>query len=271
MKRITSVDGTIPLQALLWIDEQHLTSQPAVGLYWGAHKAPRHQNGTIHLTSHRLIYQDSQHPARNSLAILLASVNETEYYSGFLTSNPKVTLFFRVDIEVAPGTSSLSGPDDEHEWTCQVCDEKNLGGDKCKLCGVPKDAIDSTPTPLASSLPASSSILHTNSPPPSAQEVACTACTFLNSVYLKACEICGTPLPVSQTRASSKSAPISRASSPGMDGYDDPDELNISAFKISFRKGGDKLFYTQLKRSLKSKAWAVCKLSAGGLFLSCLN
>ena len=27
--------------------------------------------------------------------------------------------------------------------------------------------------------------------------------------------------------------------------------------KVSFRKGGDKVFYTTLKRSLKSKAWEV--------------
>jgi ESCRT-II complex subunit VPS36 len=255
MKQITSVDGTIPLQALLWKDEQHLTSQPAVGLYWGALKAPRHQNGTVHLTSHRLIYLDAQHPARNSLAILLSSVNETEHYSGFITSSPKLTLFFRKE-DAGPLNASLSGSD-EQDWTCQVCDEKNLGGDKCKLCGVPKDAIESEPQSLASSLPSRTSILRSVSP--SVQEVACTACTFLNSTSLKTCEICGSPLPTLQTKTS-KSAPISRASSPGMSALDDPNELNISAFKISFRKGGDKAFYTLLKRSLKSKAWVVCSL-----------
>jgi ESCRT-II complex subunit VPS36 len=256
MKQITSVDGTIPLPALLWIDEQRLASQPAVGLYWGALKAPRHQNGTIHLTSHRLIYLDAQYPARNSLAILLSSVKETEHYAGFLTSSPKVTLLFRDEDAGAPG-ASLSGLDDEQEWTCQVCDERNLGGDKCKLCGVPKDAIETTSPPLASSLPTRISILRSVSPP--IQEIACTACTYFNSVSRKTCEICETPLPTLQTK-SSKSAPISRASSPGAAELDDPDELDITAFKISFRKGGDKPFYTLLKRSLKSKAWVVCIL-----------
>jgi len=252
MKRISSVDGTIPLQAHLWVDEEHLASQHAVGLYWGALKAPRHQNGTIHLTSHRLIYVDGQHPARNSLAISLSSVIETEHYSGFLTSSPKVTLFFRDEDQLASGTS-LSGPADQ-QWTCQVCDERNTSGTQCTLCGVPRDAIE-TPhatTSLASSLPASSSILHSVSPPKT-EEIACSACTFLNPTSSTACEICGTALP---PNTSSKSAPISRASSPGSQSLDDPDELEISAFKISFRKGGDKAFYSLLKRSLKSKAWA---------------
>ena len=251
MRQINLVDGTIPLQALLWIDEVQLACQSSVGLYWDALKAPRHQNGTIYLTSHRLIYLDLQHPARNSLAILLSSVNETEHYAGFLTSSPKVTLFFR-DQDADPSSST---PGQDLQWTCQVCDEKNIVGDKCILCGVPKDAIEtSSSVPLASSLPSKPPILHSVST--SEQEIACTACTLLNPAFLKSCEICGTQLP---TSTSSTSAPISRASSPGIADFDDPEELDVSAFKISFRKGGDKMFYTQLKRALKTKAWVVRK------------
>lgn len=250
MKQITSVDGTIPIQALLNLDELHLASQPSVGLYWGQLKAPRHQNGTIHLTSHRLIYHDSQHPARNSLAVSLSSISESEHYSGFLTSSPKVSVVFREQ-----GTP-LSSPSQD-QWTCQVCDENNPGGDQCILCGVPRNnAINQPQPPLASSLPSS---LHEPIPSPAVSDlqIACNACTFLNSKYLTSCEICGTPLPDAQAKASSKSAPISRLPSPGPEGLDDPEDLDITTFKISFRKGGDKPFYTQLKRALKSKAWAV--------------
>ncbi|KAJ8690774.1 Vacuolar protein-sorting-associated protein 36 [Pleurotus ostreatus] len=82
--------------------------------------------------------------------------------------------------------------------------------------------------------------------------IACPACTFLNHPSLSVCEICSTPLPrvkhSSERSFSAKSAPASRPRSPD-------DETVPRMIKISFRKGGDKAFYSALKRSLKGKAW----------------
>jgi len=72
------VDGSIPVQALLYNDEESLASQDGVGIYYGSQKSPEHQNGTIHITTHRLFYIDAQRMAASSnrlqklLVILLA-------------------------------------------------------------------------------------------------------------------------------------------------------------------------------------------------------
>ncbi|EKM74142.1 hypothetical protein AGABI1DRAFT_109975 [Agaricus bisporus var. burnettii JB137-S8] len=50
------VDGTIPVQALLYTDEQLYASQEGVGIYNGLQKSPPHQSGTIYTTSHQLFY-----------------------------------------------------------------------------------------------------------------------------------------------------------------------------------------------------------------------
>jgi len=65
-------------------------------------------------------------------------------------------------------------------------------------------------------------------------------------------------LPVTSTDGSklaAKSAPATRQGSPDID--DEDGHPVGKMMKVSFRKGGDKAFYTTLKRSLKSKAWEV--------------
>jgi hypothetical protein len=74
--------------------------------------------------------------------------------------------------------------------------------------------------------------------------------------------MCGTRLPTdfpADTQPLAKSAPATRPVSPDPDDNDDP--TGGKMMKVSFRKGGDKGFYTIFKRSLKSKAWEV-RLSA---------
>lgn len=158
----------------------------------------------------------------------------------------------------------------------------------CSLCGVPRASmkapvnIPSRSTlmshSLSSSLPSSSlnlaklSISTSASPSPSPPippgppsktgEIACVACTFLNNSLLRECEICGTLLPRGSLQSTSshlpaKSAPTSRSVTPAPDEDSDDDSPDKRMIRISFRKGGDKAFYSVLRRCLLGKAWEV--------------
>ncbi|KAI0370971.1 hypothetical protein BV20DRAFT_966072 [Pilatotrama ljubarskyi] len=299
-----SVDGTIPVPALLYDDEVLLSSQDSVGIYDGPHKAPHHQAGIVHITTHRLFYIDNAHPFSRSFALDLSHVARTEHYAGLFTSSPKITLYFN-SISAPPKDSSVGGassqassqatPGDVESWECEVCSNRNpigltsSGALVCALCGVPRASVKApihmpsrsaktppNPPSVSSSVPSSSlnlaklSISTSASPAPSSpiagsssEEVACTACTFLNSPLLTQCEICGTPLLKKRSQAPlshppARSAPTSRPTTPAVDDDEDfEDTPDKRMMRLSFRKGGDKNFYNVLKRSLLGKAWEV--------------
>ncbi|KAI6039453.1 EAP30/Vps36 family-domain-containing protein, partial [Pisolithus marmoratus] len=271
----TVVDGTIPISALLYNDEELLASQNSVGIYDGYQKAMDHQSGTVHVTTHRLFFINTRNPATQSFSMDLSHVIRTDYYAGLFKSSPKVTLFL--------DANSISHYRDENNadarfesWECEVCSYRNPPGlspaaaQVCGLCGVPRNAVPAptsqtsagTPTPLVS-LPTSSTSLpgtpsRSGSPPHGngdPEPVACGACTFLNHPSLRICEMCFTPLPTVPQRFGNnnktKSAPSSRPVSP-VSTAADPANLLI---KLSFRKGGDKALYTILKRALKARTW----------------
>ncbi|KAF9566050.1 hypothetical protein CPC08DRAFT_704135 [Agrocybe pediades] len=264
------VDGTIPVQALLYNDEELLASQDSVGIYDGTQKSPDHQNGTMHVTSHRLFFLNGHRASTKSFEMDLSFVVQTEYYAGLFKSSPKVTCHLSGE----PTTLGSVQPQVAHaqfdSWECEVCAYRNPPGLSpaaarvCALCGVPRTAV---PTPTASvsashqvssSLPtsalaSSTSLPSASSPNSTATQtsIACPACTFLNHPSLRACEICSTELP-RPPKGQLRSAPSSRPITPDLD---DDDDESPKMIKISFRKGGDKPFYAALKRSLKSKAW----------------
>ena len=253
-------------------------------------KAPNHQNGSIHLTSHRLIYVDSVHPRRQSLAFALSDVRQSEYYAGFLTSSPKITLSLSSPIhpsksaDVGPGAgeaaSSAAGSGDTSStrWECEICGNKNIDTGLapkliCQLCGVPRSSkssavgisglskISASTPALSQSLPVSTSpsVLHPPSAPPIEHDdddngIACPACTFINHPSLRNCELCNTALP-KRTRIPNKSAPSSRPPSPTLE--DQTPTGGDALIKVSFRGGGDRAFHAALKRVLIAKAWAV--------------
>ncbi|KAH9837869.1 EAP30/Vps36 family-domain-containing protein [Rhodofomes roseus] len=292
LRRYTKgVDGTIPVQALLYEDEELLASQDGIGIYDGTDKSAPHQSGIAYATTHRLFYVDAMHPDARSFEMDLSHVARTEYYAGLFTSSPKVTLYLH-PIETPPSpvdgpSGGLAASEDPAflSWTCDVCNYRNPPGLSpaasriCALCGVPRSATSSSTDgettssaayQLSSSLPSSSgnfsrvttsssSSPRPASPPPQGpnDEIACPICTFLNHPALTMCEMCGTPLPkrVAPPRASqqihAKSAPASRPTSPLPD-KDGPDSRMI---RLSFRKGGDKTFYAVLRRSLLGKGW----------------
>ncbi|KAI0338627.1 vacuolar protein sorting-associated protein 36 [Trametopsis cervina] len=289
LRRYTrQVDGTIPVPALLYNDEEILASQEGVGIYDGNQKSPQHQSGTVYATTHRLFYVDNVHSSSRSFALALNHIGRTDYYAGLLRSSAKITLYLNAISSTAARADSLDrigqrNPAEEiGSWECEVCSYRNPPGlspaasKVCGLCGVPRSAITndspSTAVPrqlqkltLSSSLPSSSSNLHAHaaSAPPSrsepnaSSEVACPACTFLNHPLLSNCEICGTALPKPPPRhGSAKSAPSSRPPSDDEDTDEGADgDGNPRMMKISFRKGGDKAFYAVLRRSLLGKAW----------------
>ncbi|KAJ7467074.1 EAP30/Vps36 family-domain-containing protein [Mycena latifolia] len=270
-----SVDGTIPIPALLYNDEELLSSQEGVGIYDGAQKSANHQSGTIHVTTHRLFYIAAHRASTYSFAVDLSAVSQTDYYAGLFKSSAKVTL--HISVAAATGDPSPNDLLDTpfESWECGVCAYRNPPGLSpaaariCGLCGIPRDSFPaavSSPHQLSSSLPASSSLpslpssgSHRRQP----SSVACPACTFLNHPSLRECEICGTELPRAPAVAAigMQSAPSSRPASP--DPSDDEDEDAARMIKISFRKGGDKAFYGVLRRSLKSKAWASTTAAQG--------
>ncbi|EPS99274.1 hypothetical protein FOMPIDRAFT_1050784 [Fomitopsis schrenkii] len=285
LRRYTKgVDGTIPVHALLYEDEELLASQENIGVYDGAEKSAPHQSGTAYATTHRLFYVDVTYPETRSFAMDLSHVARTEHYTGLFTSSPKVTLYLHLidtPASVVDAPSSNPAPQDDpafQSWTCDVCNHRNPPGLSpaasriCALCGVPRSdgaASSSTASLLSSSLPSSSSHLSRvptsspSSPRPTSplkgpsDEIACPVCTFFNHPAMATCEMCGTPLPkrVAPPRASqpvhAKSAPASRPTSP-LPEADGPDPRMI---RLSFRKGGDKAFYAVLRRSLLGKGW----------------
>ena len=136
----------------LYPDETLIASQGNIGLHDGLlrdvshplrcpyrnQKAPNHQNGSIHLTSHRLIYIDSPHPRRQSLAFALSDVRQSEYYAGFLTSSPQITRSISSPIQpsdsadVTPGAGEAAsgaggrGNMSSTLWECETCGNKNV-------------------------------------------------------------------------------------------------------------------------------------------------
>ncbi|KIK54708.1 hypothetical protein GYMLUDRAFT_231614 [Collybiopsis luxurians FD-317 M1] len=271
------VDGTIPVQALLYADEELLSSQDAVGIYDGLQKSPEHQVGIVHVTTQRLLYIDASRKARSrSFALDLAHVSRTDHYAGLFTSSPKVTLHLSAD-DSSVGGGGVERSDREtgvesgfETWECEVCAFRNPPGLSpsasriCGLCGVPRSSAPTNIQPSSSTVGTTSSSLASSvstsalPTPRNRESIACPACTFLNHPSMKKCEICDTPLPriapaVSASSAengTTKSAPATRPATPGID-------EGAMMIKLSFRKGGDKPFYTALKRSLKGQAWEI--------------
>ncbi|PPQ91608.1 hypothetical protein CVT25_012789 [Psilocybe cyanescens] len=270
LRRYTrQVDGTIPVQALLYNDEELLASQDGVGIYDGSQKAPDHQVGTIHVTSHRLFFLNAQKARAKSFEMSLSFIVQTEYYAGLFKSSAKITCHLS-GTPVGLGSSEQDGAHVAQfdSWECEVCAYRNPPGFSpsaariCDLCGVPRTTV---PTPITSvssyhlstSLPTSALSSSTSLPSGSRSShgtkptsIACPACTFLNHPSLRSCEICSTDLP--QVSTELKSAPSSRPITPDSD---DDDNTPSKSIKISFRKGGDKPLYAVLKRALKTKSW----------------
>ncbi|EJT97166.1 hypothetical protein DACRYDRAFT_59608 [Dacryopinax primogenitus] len=256
--RRVQILNSAPVSFLYQGEELH-ASQPAVGLYSGKDKAPNHQNGIMHLTSHRLLYVDEVDPIKQSLELPLSYIRETEGYAGFFRSSAKIILYLGY-----PAGEESDNPAEEEEvedigvssagWICPICSYANppaLGDSRpnCVLCGVQKPETIFTSTMRTESqtqqrrpqTTCSLTINENRSEETSDGLIPCPACTFLNHPYLTACEICSTSL--------KSSRPPTRPASPL------PDNLGANMIKLSFRKGGEPKFYAVLKKVLLAKGW----------------
>lgn len=153
-------------------DDDRLLSVPGVGLYSGAAKLADYQSGTVTLTHTTLYYINDTNPATHSLSLSLSRVHESNFWAGFMSSSPKITLVISEEKQSAPQQTA--------HWTCQICDTFNPPSAVCALCGSPAP-------PSASQHAAADG---------NSDEVPCPVCTFLNRSGATRCEICNSLLPL---------------------------------------------------------------------------
>lgn len=188
-----------------------------------------------------------------------------------MKSSPKITLVLSnsktdsADAEDAAEAEEAL-PASAQPWTCHVCGFRNTlsAGIKCTLCGVTKSNAS---TPAQSSFPSRSNTPNPSGPASRSETpsttnladvgpfIACPACTYLNHPSMHRCEICDTALGTVDTRTRRTSTPTqSSGASTNQTAPSTP-----TFVKLSFRKGGEKPFYSALKTSLQAKEWDFAK------------
>ncbi|GAB7339934.1 hypothetical protein MBLNU457_6454t2 [Dothideomycetes sp. NU457] len=86
--------------------------------------------------------------------------------------------------------------------------------------------------------------------------VECPRCTFQNHPSLNSCEICGASLPSAQPKLQPQlDRVISRTGSPAPATSTTNAEAGNEILKLSFRAGGEKIFYERLKDALIQRKW----------------
>ncbi|CZR67763.1 related to VPS36 protein, involved in vacuolar protein sorting [Phialocephala subalpina] len=113
------------------------------------------------------------------------------------------------------------------------------------------------PRPQSDTWPSSSS-QGTNVQTGARTSIQCPRCTFLNHPSLTSCELCHTSL-ISQDTPTGLEIPTIRQESPGpvLSTMALPGAENNATIKISFRNGGEKIFYERLKSSITQRKWVL--------------
>ncbi|KAK4224340.1 EAP30/Vps36 family-domain-containing protein [Podospora fimiseda] len=283
---LKSIDLTTALRPSYLPDEDLLFVQDNVGLYEGKYKLPNHQNGQVYLTSHRICYVDKAEPRKYSVALHLKHVERYEFYAGFLKSSAKITLIPKkrdkqhasLQHQQQSRSSPEPSPVTTATWVCTICSFSNpvpsnfdptsanqhTSLPPCLACGIKptlthvlKAAISNAthhnpplPPPLQSPSP-----IRPSQPDPEAS-FQCPRCTFLNHPSLMSCEICGAPL-ISHNLPSDLTQRINTESpGPFLNNSSFPNRNDTpESIKLSFRGGGEKIFYERLKNSLTQRKW----------------
>ncbi|KAJ2700325.1 Vacuolar protein-sorting-associated protein 36, partial [Coemansia spiralis] len=225
------------LRPLLAAGERIVCVQSRVGLYHGAARDSEHDNGTVYLTTQRIVYVDQQSPRQRSAALGLARVRRRSLHSGFLYASAKISLHLwpltAAGGEDAPG-GAIGGPGTlqsapgadrpEAGWRCTICEQVNRDGAKCTLCGVPRQAdapdLGLGPSPA---MPGADT--------PDATR--CPTCTFDNHTSMARCEMCDSELrPATPTSVDTSSA-TDAASGTGTEAA--TAEAADEVIKLSFR------------------------------------
>lgn len=288
------LDLTTALRPSLLPEETLLFVQDAVGLYEGKFKIPQYQNGQAYLTSHRACYVDHSEPRKHSVAIFLKDVEKPEFYAGFLKSSAKITLYPKPLKQLTRGSSvpphpqttssntpprhssPVPAPPASATWVCPICSFSNPVPSNfdpalasrtpippCLACGIKpptvhvvKAAIAAisnrpTPGPQPSKINGGASVSASSGD----SMLACPRCTFQNHPSLSQCEICGASLTAAvDKRLDLPKDPI-RPESPGPTLASPLQSEVPECIKISFRGGGEKIFYERLKNALVQRAW----------------
>ncbi|KAI1280008.1 EAP30/Vps36 family-domain-containing protein [Xylaria sp. FL0933] len=185
--------------------------------------------------------------------------------------------------------SLLRSPPSHHSqasaatWVCTICSFPNPVPSNfdpttatahtplppCLACGIKpsltevlKAAISNVASRQSKSGPdsiGSLASLQINSPQPDSVTTdgfQCPRCTFSNHPSLLSCEICGAPL-ISKDVPAAMTQQMPRTESPGptltlggVTGLENPESV-----KISFRNGGEKIFFERLKGAMTQRKW----------------
>ncbi|GAA5943032.1 ESCRT-II subunit protein VPS36 [Sporobolomyces koalae] len=271
--------------AQLYPDEQLVTHQDGVGLYDGRDKSPSHDHGRIVLTSHRVMFIPTPPPTSTStttktalpIALELELVKQTEYWTGFLKSSPKITLVLHPSSPRTSTPDSISTPTSRapsrtstvtaatRSWICRVCGMNNQPslerGLECSLCGVKHDpasvpaavSYPTLPTPVTNAS-MTTTVAAATTTTTRAKTTACPVCTFLNHHSMNRCEMCDTLLP-STTPPATVPSPSPVAASTSRPSTPSTTTSGDEFVRLSFRRGGINQFYAHLKDSLAKKLW----------------
>lgn len=121
---------------------------------------------------------------------------------------------------------------------------------------IPVHGIPATPELPSDTAPAESSGQDTTPKAATGGSFQCPRCTFLNHPSLLSCELCGAPL-ISHDVPTGLESPPLRSESPGpvLQTLPISDVENVENIKLSFRAGGEKIFYERLKGCLSQRKW----------------
>ena len=115
--------------------------------------------------------------------------------------------------------------------------------------------MDLAPSPAARALPPDHEWETSRS---RSDRISCPRCTFSNDASLRSCEICGAQLPHKNGQFTSvESFSHARLDSPGpfLDQHQAAFGESLESIKLSFRGGGEKIFYERLKGAIIQKKW----------------
>lgn len=215
--------------------------------------------------------------------------------AGFLKSSAKITLYpkplkqlSRPTLGAAPARGSPpvgtpprhsspapAPPPQSATWVCPICSFSNPVPSNfdpslasrtpippCLACGIKPPTVHVVKAAIAaiSSRPPPGPPPKDDKPgpvPPTNVNgmISCPRCTLENHPSLTTCEICGAPLTVAVDRRLDIGRDIPRSDSPGPSLSTPTQSETPESIKISFRGGGEKIFYERLKNALIQRKW----------------
>ncbi|KAL8905524.1 MAG: hypothetical protein Q9207_002586 [Kuettlingeria erythrocarpa] len=253
------LDLTTALRPSLFPDETLLFVQDGVGLYEGKFKIPAFQNGHAYLTSHRVCYVDNADPRKNSIGIELKGIERYDFYAGFLKSSPKVILYPK-PIKRSPYSSQ----------------GRSVPPVSLQVAHLPRNAIASPGT--RASIPSNFDAASANVNTPLLPCLACGIKPPLAHILKAAIASASGRANSSQLsiptpgQGDQRDPAINRSSNeghrrppsdpmrpespgPSLDSHAFGFEKDAEGVKISFRAGGEKIFYERLKGAMTQRKW----------------